>query len=131
MLDNLRIAPHIAVLLLLWQATAEEAHQSPAATCGMLAATKSAPSRRHGVDAASHRLAAPLRLFLLLNDGPSVGLVEIESHAALIGSDVGKINAELGLRTRQLPQLHWDLDKIFVPIVFPMAQRQCSRHTPS
>jgi hypothetical protein len=25
-LDNLRIAPHIAVLLLLWQATAEEAH---------------------------------------------------------------------------------------------------------
>ena len=130
MLDNLRIAPHIAVLLLLWQATAEEAHHQPLpAACWLQQRVRQAGGT--GVDAASHRLAAALRLFLLLNDGPSVGLVEIESHAALIGSDVGKINAELGLRTRQLPQLHWDLGKIFVPVVFPMAQRQCSRHTPS
>lgn len=128
MLDNLRIAPHIAVLLLLWQATAEEAHYQPLpAACWLQQRVRQAGGT--GVDAASHRLAAALRLFLLLNDDPSVGLVEIESHAALIGSDVGKINAELGLRTRQLPPLHWG--KIFVPVVFPMAQRQCSRHTPS
>jgi hypothetical protein len=108
----------------------EEAHHQPLpAACWLKQRVRQAGGT--GVNAASLRLAAPPRFLPLLNDDPSAGLVEIESHAALIGSDVGKINAELGLRTRQLPQLHWDLGKIFVPVVFPMAQRQCSRHTPS
>ncbi len=59
-----------------------------------------------------HQLGSSLVLWLLKHH-PRPRLVEIETHAALLGRDVGEVDAELSLRIHQVSILHRHAHNVF------------------